>query len=514
MNGKIPFIAAGVIASVAAVVFIFLIGSSFNRLFISESTKPNAEGTATPTVELNLDKVSVNKTSNNTAAMQVSFAVRNSGRSTAMLQTVQYSVLVNGIKIVSGAVGKQSEDVLSGQGDIYPILANDTVYLKDTQSFAESNVGSTIWDEIAAKKANYIVKGIYLFRDNTRLQAAGVEKNFELAFPPTTASVIANPNNQNNSSIITTLPKLVQTISLPNVNGRIDHMSIDLQGKRLFIAELESNSIEVIDLKSGKRTGSISNGLNEPQGVMYIPETNRIAVANGGDGSVKFYDSRSSFSLVGDIKLTDDADNIRYDNTTRLLYLGHGEGAVAVVNATTDKIMGDIKLNGHPESFQLERSGTRIFINVPSDHSIEVADKQNLQQPASRWSTDATGASENFPMALDEANHRLFVGFRDPPKVIVYDTQTGKEVTSMDTTKDADDIFYNLANRQIYVSGGEGSINVYKQINPDNYEFVSKIATSPGARTSLFVPELNSLYLAVPASTDQQDAQLRIYEVQ
>jgi DNA-binding beta-propeller fold protein YncE len=291
-------------------------------------------------------------------------------------------------------------------------------------------------------------------------------------------------------------------------------MSIDLQGKRLFIAELGNNSIDIIDLKLGKRIGSISNGLDEPQGVMYIPETNRIAVANGGDGSVKFYDNNSSFSLVGDVKLADDADNIRYDNSTGLLYVGYGDGAVAIINATTGKTVGDIKLNAHPESFQLEQSGTRIFVNVPPDHSIEVADKQKTQQPTSRWAADVTGATENYPMALDEANHRLFVGFRDPAKVIVYDTQTGKEVASMDTTKDADDIFYDSHNKQIYVSGGEGFIDVYKQIDADHYELVIKIATAQGARTSLFVPELDSLYLAVPASGNQQNAQLRIYEVQ
>jgi hypothetical protein len=139
-----------------------------------------------------------------------------------MLQTVQYSVLINGAKIVSGAVGKQSEDVINGQADIYPILANDTVHLKDTQSFSKSAVGSTIWDNIASKKAKYIVKGIYLFRDNTDLQATGVENDFELAFPSTTtaAPVIANLNNRNSSTGVAALPKLVQTVPLPNVNGR------------------------------------------------------------------------------------------------------------------------------------------------------------------------------------------------------------------------------------------------------------------------------------------------------
>jgi hypothetical protein len=360
-------------------------------------------------------------------------------------------------------------------------------------------------------KANYVVKDIYLYRDNTNLQAEGIEKDFELAYPPT--AVAAAPINQNNPSGGGTMLKRVQIIPLPNVNGRIDHMSIDLQSKRLFIAELGNNSLDVVDLRSGKRIGSISTGLNEPQGVMYIPETNRIVVTNGADGSVKFYDG-SSFSTAGDdVKLTGDADNIRYDNGTRLLYVGYGDGAIAVINATTGKIIGDTKLDGHPESFQLEKSGARIFVNVPSNHFIEVADKQRLQVD-SRWSTINAGASENFPMALDELNHRLFVGFRDPAKVIVYDTKTGNEIASIDTARDVDDIFYDSTKGQIYVSVGEGFINIFKQIDADHYGSVTKMATAQGARTSLFVPELNRFYLAVPALGEQQNAELWIYEVQ
>lgn len=509
-----PYIAAGVIAAIAILIFILLVGSSFSRIFIGESPKSNAESITKPEIELGVDNVNVNKTSENTAVMQVSFAVHNTGKSTAILQTVQYSILVNGIKIASGAIGRQSEDVISGQASVYPVLAGDTIHPKDIQSLNKSAVGSSVWDSITGGKVSYAVKGIYLFRDNTNLQAEGVVKDFELAYPPTTTAPAVTPNNQNNSSAGSSLPKLVQTIPLSNVNGRIDHMSVDLSGKRLFIAELGNNSLDVVDLKSGKRIGSISSGLSEPQGVVYISETNRIVVANGGDGSVKFYDG-NSLSLLQDIKLASDADNIRYDNGTGLLYVGNGDGAIAVINDTTSagKLVGEIKQDGHPESFQLEKSGTRIFVNVPSAQFVEVADKQKLQID-SRWSTVTSDASENFPMALDETNHRLFVGFRDPATVIVYDTETGKEIVGLPTAKDADDIFYDTANKQIYISAGEGFINIFKQVTADHYEPVAKIATAQGARTSLFVPELNRLYLVVPSLGPQQSAQIWVYEVQ
>jgi hypothetical protein len=169
----------------------------------------------------------------------------------------------------------------------------------------------------------------------------------------------------------------------------------------------------------------------------------------------------------------------------------------------------DLKLAGHPESFQIEKSGNRIFVNVPSENSITVAER-GKHQAISNWTPSA---SQNFPMALDESNHRLFVGTRDPAKLIIINTDTGKEVATLDTVKDVDDISYDFANKQIYVSGGEGFIEVFKQQqDADHYSLISKVPTSAGARTSLFVPELKQLYLAVPQH-DNKDAELRIYSI-
>jgi DNA-binding beta-propeller fold protein YncE len=310
------------------------------------------------------------------------------------------------------------------------------------------------------------------------------------------------------SSTSNTSLSLVQTIPLPNVTGRIDHLGVDKKGEHLFVAELGNNSVDIIDLREGKRISSITTGLNEPQGIAFIPELNRLFVANRADGSVNIFDGKT-FTLLQTIRLNGDADNIRYDSNNGLIYVGYGNGGLAVINAASGEKLGNIQLPGHPESFQLEKFGNKVFVNVPDDDSIIVADKKNLKV-TSKWTL--TSARENFPMALDEGNHRLFVGFRDPAKVIVYDTESGREAASFNTAKDVDDIFFDAVNKQIYISGGEGAVDIFKQRDADHYDLVNRIQSIQGARTSLFVPELNQLYLAVPERRGQE-AQIQIYEV-
>jgi DNA-binding beta-propeller fold protein YncE len=312
---------------------------------------------------------------------------------------------------------------------------------------------------------------------------------------------------------------LVQTIVIPNVNGRIDHMAIDTRNQRLFVAELGNNSLDVIDLKVGKRIHSINNDkvrlLNEPQSVVFIPELSRIFVSNGQDGTVDVFDAKS-FSLIKKIKLpSDDADNMRYDPNSKFVYVGYGEGSLGIINATNYTIVGNIPLNGHPESFQIEKQITsrqkqRIFINVPQSNSIEVVDDIQKHIVSKTW--PITNAQNNFPMALDEANHRLFVGTRDPPKLMVFDTNSGKAISVLDIANDADDIFYDAAKKQIYVSCGEGFINIFQQQDADHYNAIGSVPTAQGARTSLFVPELHRFYLAIP-HIGNQESKILVYQV-
>jgi len=287
-------------------------------------------------------------------------------------------------------------------------------------------------------------------------------------------------------------------------------MAMDLQGGRLFVAALGNNTVEVIDLTAGKVTDEIK-ALKEPQGVAYVAEGNKLLVSNGKGDSLSIYDGQS-LKLLNQVALGDDPDNIRYDATTGYAYVGYGTGnesALGVVDVSTGTKVADIKLRGHPESFQLEENGQRIFVNVPTASHIAVVDRDKGSVVETWPLSDAT---ENFPMALDEANHRLFVGTRSPAKLVVLDTETGKTITSLDASGDADDIFYDTKHKRIYISGGEGAISVFEQTDPDDYGLMGKVDTAEGARTSLFVPDWdNTLYLAVPQRGSQQ-AEIRAFQ--
>ena len=302
--------------------------------------------------------------------------------------------------------------------------------------------------------------------------------------------------------------RMVQTIPLPNVKGRIDHLAVDLIGRHLFVAALGNNTMEAIDLQAGKRIHTIS-GLHEPQGVLYIAEFRKIFVTNGQTGSVEIFNG-DSFNLDNRVKFSEDADNIRYDPATKNIYVGYGNGALGIIDAASGQRLGDIKLAGHPESFQLEKSGPRIFVNVPTANHIAVIDREKRLVVAT-WGLMGTRA--NFPMALDETHHRVFVGLRKPAKLAVYDTESGRSVAMLDSAGDCDDVFYDVVHRRIYLSCGEGSLDVFEQRDADHYKSIAKVPTAAGARTSLFVPELNRLYLAVPQRANQ-GAEIRVYEVQ
>ena len=301
--------------------------------------------------------------------------------------------------------------------------------------------------------------------------------------------------------------QLLQTIPLPHVDGRMDHMAVDLQGQRLFVTALGNNTLEVLDLKAGTRLHTIT-GLHEPQGVVFLPESNIIVVSNGQTGTCDLFDG-TAFQHRNAVTLTSDADNIRYDVATHTLYVGYGAGALGLIDATRVQHLGDIPLKGHPEAFQLEQAGPRIFVNVPSAHHIAVVDRDK-RTVITTWPLQ--GAEANFPMALDESQHRLFVGVRTPPMLLVIDTESGKEIARMQSVGDADDLFYDAPHQRIYVAGGAGLLSIVAQEDADHYMSVATIPTASGARTALFVPELGRLYLAVP-HRGTQGAEMRVYAV-
>ena len=302
--------------------------------------------------------------------------------------------------------------------------------------------------------------------------------------------------------------KVKQTIPLPGVEGRIDHLAFDPDNERLFACALGNNSLEVIDLRRGKRVHSIT-GLGEPQGVGFATEVNRLFVANDKGGNCKVYDGRS-FQIVGELSLKDDADNVRYDETSKKFYVGFGNGGVAVVNAADGKHVGSIKLSAHPEAFQLEKEGSRIFVNVPNSHHVVVIDR-NKGEVIAKWKTDLAFA--NFPMALDEANHRLFVGCRHPSKLVVLNNESGDVVAKAEIAGDPDDLFYDATRRRVYAICGAGEIDIIQQTDPNTYKNLAKIDTATGARTGLFVSQQNTLFVAIPHAGPQQ-AEIRVYHVE
>jgi len=302
--------------------------------------------------------------------------------------------------------------------------------------------------------------------------------------------------------------RLTKTIPLAGVKGRFDHFAADIQGKRLFVAALGNNTLEVIDLAAGKRLRSIS-GLHKPTGVVFLAEANQIGVANGDDGTFKLFDG-ITYQLLNNLRGLDDADNVRRDPKTKLIYVGYGDGALVVLDNSGKQRHTDIKLSAHPESFQLEMDGSRIFVNVPDAKQIAVVDREK-QTVSATWPMKEFQA--NFPMALDQSNHRLFVGCRTPARLVVFDTTAGKLVSNLAISGDTDDTFYDAKLKRLYISCGEGFVDVIDQRDANSYQLRERIATRPGARTSFFSAELNEFYLAVP-QRGNQDAEIRVFRPQ
>jgi DNA-binding beta-propeller fold protein YncE len=287
---------------------------------------------------------------------------------------------------------------------------------------------------------------------------------------------------------------LEQKIPLGEVHGRIDHLAVDLARDRLFVAELGNNSLGVVDLAAGKLLRRIGD-LDEPQGVAYDPATDTVFVADGGDGLVHRF-AGAELTPLDPVQLGGDADNVRLDPEAGRVVVGYGDGALAFVDTASGKPTTEIRLPDHPESFQLEHGGPRIFVNVPGAHQITVVDRSEGAKVASWGLADARA---NFPMAFDEAAGRLVAVYREPALLAVFDTHSGAPVARLSVCGDTDDVFLDAKRQRVYLSCGAGFIDVVQKRN-DTYEEVARIPTISGARTALFVPEHDRLYLAAPAS--------------
>jgi hypothetical protein len=312
------------------------------------------------------------------------------------------------------------------------------------------------------------------------------------------------------------LLKMIQKIPMPNVKGRLDHFGVDPEGRRLFVAALGDgqNTVEVIDLKAGKRVFSIP-GQSKPQGVFYSPDFKKLFVANGDDGTCKIF-AGDTFKLMDNLPIGTDADHVGYDPASKYLYVGYGDaksGGLAVIDTRSNKHIADIKADARPGGIKIEKSRPQVYVTLAGATRLGVVDL-NKRALVAAW---PVGVQSNVALALDESRHRLFDGVRDPARLIVFDTESGKQVSQLEGVPGIDDLWYDAPHKRVYASGGRGfdvgSVYVYQQEDPDHYKMIGKVPTAPGAGTSFWSAELNRLYVAAP-SNGKEEAAVLVFEPQ
>jgi len=308
--------------------------------------------------------------------------------------------------------------------------------------------------------------------------------------------------------------KLVQSIPLPDIDGRIDHFSIDVKGRRAFLAALAKNTVEAVDLKAGRVIRTLP-GFAKPQGVCFVPELNKLFVATGMDGALKMLDG-TTLQVLHTAHVSLGADAIGYDPRSKYLYVGSGggdankeTGDLTVFNAVTGAQVAAIVTDAHAGGSVVDKRGRHLYVLVPEKAQVIVFDRKTHATVA-KWTIP--GVQKNVALDLDAKNHRLFLGVRNPASVVVLDSNSGAVVASIPTAATLDGLFYDPATRRIYTTGGEGFVDVTQQIDADHYERIARIPTGPNARTSAFVPEWRRLYVAVPRDKDR-GAELRAFEV-
>lgn len=289
---------------------------------------------------------------------------------------------------------------------------------------------------------------------------------------------------------------LESSVSLGNVHGRIDHLAVDIARQRLYVAELGNNSVGVVDLKERTLLRTLQ-GFGEPQGIAYEMSTDTVYVASARDGSVYLLHG-ADLTPAGAIELGEDADNIRIDLASHRVLVGYGNGALAVIDPVRRQKIADIRLKAHPESFQVELQGGRIFVNVPDANEIAVLDLAAAKQ-TSTWATKNLRA--NFPLAIDAERQQVLVVFRHPAKLGAFNIRDGGMTHAVEACGDSDDLFVDAKRNLIYISCGEGFLDVFAA-REDGFVRVAHLATAAGARTSLWVPQLDRLFLAVRAVND------------
>ena len=309
--------------------------------------------------------------------------------------------------------------------------------------------------------------------------------------------------------------RLVQTIPLPNVKGRLDHMDVDVKGKRLFVAGLENGTFEVVDLKAGKWVRSIP-GFKKAQGALFVPELNKLFLASGDDGMLRVFRG-DTLDLLDSIHLEPGPNRVVYEPNSKLVYVGYGGkdagkdyGEIGIIDAQNDRVIGDIKVVAHPSELLLDKAGKTLFVFVSIASKIQVVDTSK-REVLSTWPVTS---QRNGDGAFDESTSRLFIGTRTPAEMVVMDSKSGREIAHLPTADSMDGVYFDAVRKRIYVSGGRdlqvGSAYVYQQKDADHYETIGKIPTRDGAGTSFWSPELDRFYVAAEA-TDKEQAAILVY---
>jgi DNA-binding beta-propeller fold protein YncE len=301
--------------------------------------------------------------------------------------------------------------------------------------------------------------------------------------------------------------ELVQTIPLKGKAGNLDHLALDAKRDRLLVANKTNNTLDVIDLKTGSLFKQVPNQTGV-QGLAYAADVDRVFVGLGTNGLCNVFDAES-YKAVKTIKFADDCDNVRYDPKTQLVYVAHAEQSLGVISAKTNALKADIRLPAAAEAFVLEAGRPRAYIAAPSPCQVIVIDTDKNEVVTSHPVKGAGGA---HPIALDEAAHRIYLGCRKEPKVVILDTESGKEVGETVIPGDVDDLFLDAARKRVYASCGEGFLAVLKVTDADKVEVVEKVPTAKGARTCLYVPGTGKLYLAVPRQEGKDGPEVRVYQ--
>jgi DNA-binding beta-propeller fold protein YncE len=312
--------------------------------------------------------------------------------------------------------------------------------------------------------------------------------------------------------------RLVQTIPLSNVKGRLDHMDVDVKGKRLFVAGLENGTFEVVDLRAGKWVSSIP-GFKKPQGALFVPELNKLFLASGDDGMLRVFRG-DTLQLLDSMHLELGPNRVVYEPKSKLVYVGYGGkdagkdyGELGIVDAQNDQVVGGVKVLAHPSELLLDKPGKTLFVFVSIANKLQVIDTHK-REVLSTWPVSSQRPGD---AAFDESTSRLFIGTRTPAEMIVMDSKSGKEISHLPAPESMDGVYFDAARKRIYVSGGRelevGFAFVYQQKDADHYEIIGKVPTRDGAGTSFWSPELDRYYVAAQA-TDKVQAAILVYAPQ